>query len=225
VGSRIVVAKGDRTGFDVFDPTGNKVGTVPATAAGAAAGDSSGGWLVTANDTLTRVDAAGRPAGQPVQLPNKSIASIAVGGGSLWVLEGRGTLSRLDPATGEVTGSVDVQVSQGLQVVWTRGAAFVASADYDLKRVDSATMKVTAVLAGHRGWSFQVLTVAADGSLWTEPAKGAIAQVDDKTLGVITFTSAFPNDREGGAFGAAISGDRVFLTDGDAATLHSFPLS
>jgi streptogramin lyase len=223
VGSRVVVVNGAGTAYDVFDATGRQVGTVPAEQARGAAGDASGGWLITGAHAVTRVSAEGTPTGLVATLPSSHlIIGVATGGGALWVLDVDGTLYRVDAQTGAVTDSAQVVLGDPLQVVWTQGAVFISTTRYEVTRVDTTTLKATDVLNGNRAGSFQLLTVGTDGSLWTNPAKGAVAELDAATLTVKRYVQVFPGGVQGGAFGLAVTADRVFLSDGETRTLHSF---
>jgi hypothetical protein len=225
VGNAILVANARGTAYVVFDASGKRRGTIPAKVAAFGTGDPTGGWIQTSQTAIARVDASGSRILRSITIPGIEVGAMASAGGSLWVVDSTGSrVLRVDPQTGRSTGEVGVPGVSLLQVVATRGAVFVSSDDYNVRRIDPAQLRVTALLKGDPGSAWPILTVAANGDLWVEPAKGAMAKVNTETLHPERFVTLFRNDRAGGNFGIAVTADRAFITDGDSLTLYSFPL-
>lgn len=213
-----------RDGYVVLDHNGKQTGFIPATAAGAGAGDASGGWVQTDIDQVAQIDSSGRPTGTRVRLPDQSISAIGVGAGAVWVGSVTGELYRLDDATGKITGKFTLP-GQPVQVLATDTSVYVATQGYQLLRLDPHTLHVTAVNDNKVTISsWDEIALGPDGSLWIAPDQRGVAQLDPMTLDVLRSVQLSKASRAGGAYGLGLVGGRMFVGDGDNHRVVSFPL-
>ena len=212
-------------GYVVLDRTGRQTGFIRVSTAGAGGGDATGGWVQTDFDRIAQVDRSGRLTGTRVRLPDQSISSITSGAGSVWVGSITGELYRLDPATGRVLAKAATP-GEPLQVAVANSAVYVATDRYQLLRLDPTSLKVTAVSQNNvRPGALDQIALGSDGSLWVAPDQRGVAQLDPVTLEVVRSVQVSKASRDGGNYGIALVGGRVFVGDGDNNRVVSFPAS
>jgi streptogramin lyase len=225
VGQNILVAikTGPTAGFAVFDPAGQRVGTLNTGDSVGSVGDASGGWVTTQPNQIGQTDMTGEHITKRITLPpTVSTVGLATGDGLVWAIDGAGRqLLRIDPRSGTVTARTSLP-SVPVQVAFTGGAVYVASQDFSLRRIDPSTMQITAAILSKTTDSWPFIAESTDGSLWVQPAKGAIDQLNPTTLHTLRAVRLFPNNRGGGTFGALVTGSRVYVTNGDTKRLYSF---
>jgi streptogramin lyase len=225
VGEHILVATktGATRGFAVFNSADQRVGTLATSDTSGSTGNASGGWVTTKPNQIGQVDATGEHITRRITLSSTaSIVGLASGDGSVWAIDEAGLqLLRINPNSGTVDGRASLP-SVPVQVAFTGKAAYVASMDFSLRRIDPATMQTTAVIDSNNNDAWPFIAQSTDGSLWVQPAKGAIDQLNPTTLHTLRAVKLFPNNRGGGTFGALVTGSRVYVTNGDTNRLYSF---
>lgn len=225
VGQHILVALGGASsaGFAVFNPAGHRVGTLKTGSSSGSTGDANGGWVTTQGNQIGQVDTTGEHITKRITLPSTvSTIGLATGNGSIWAIDEAGRqLLRVDPTSGAITARTSLP-SVPVQVAFMGGAAYVASQDFSLRRIDPATMRITAAILSKTTDAWPFIAESTDGTLWVQPAKGAIDQLDPTTLRTLRAVTLFPNNRGGGTFGALVTGSRIYVTNGDTNELYSF---
>jgi hypothetical protein len=210
-----------------FNAAGQQIGSIPVAQVGLGAGDSTGGWLLSATDAISQIDASGTKIVKTVTVPGAKIGGIAVGGGSVWVADqSQNRLLRVDPASGTITGSAAVGsvVDEFLPIAYSNGAVYVPTQDYVLRRFDATTMKLTAAVSTSGG-SWFVISVGSDGDIWAQSAQGVVDELDPATLATKRAIQLQPTLRDGGTYGVVATPTRIYQADGDDGYVLSFPLS
>jgi hypothetical protein len=224
VGNAIVVAVGSRGGYTVFSPTGQKIGTLSSTSPyGAVAGDPTGGWIATTRSEVAHIDVSGLKIDRRLPLPLKSITSLAVSPGALWVTDKTlDELVRINPSTGAITGRTHLAFPP-MEVRYINGAVYVSTSnDYGVHRINPTTMALTATTVGSTQGIWPLPLPSYNGQVWLQSLGGTITKVNPVSLRTVLTTRVF-KELTTQANGAVVGTNRIYVTDGEARQLYSYP--
>ena len=246
IGNDIAVPSenGAASAWLLMSPTGHPLASIPVTVTGLGAGDASGGWLQTDSGTVARLDAGATHFGRQVAIAGAQMSAFALGGGYFWVGDENSiALLQVDPNTGSTVHSYSIATGSSrlngivLQAIYSNGAVFVSSSvDFALRRIDVTTHSVTAITHSPTDGYWFLLAIAPDGSLWGESANGVVDHFNPATLAAQRVSRVFTpsgktprfgnrNQLDALGFGVTVTADHVFVTDGPAHKLYSYPLS
>jgi len=219
--------KHGHSGYLVYNSAGQPTGQfIPATTPGPGAGDATGGWAPLTNRTVGHVSASGRLT-QQFRVTQTAITAVGFGDGSLWVGSlGSSAAIRLDPVSGKVIARVRLG-GDPVQFLVTPTSVYATTDHFQIVRIDPVTNDVlaeaTAGIPIDRH-SFVFLAPAPNGNLWASPDQGGIVVLDPRDLTLIRGMQVYPDTRDGGISGLAVTTARVFLGDVDGTRTVSFPV-
>ena len=227
VGDRVVVASA--SGYDVFDRSGNKVGSIRTDLPGVVAGDADGGWAQLDSTTVVRLDASGNKSGAPIHLAKADsgtfVKGIAVAGGRLYVATSApNAVSRIDISTGDVVDTLKMDAVPAA-VLATDEAVYVPTETYEMYRLDPGLSGITAVSKNDIDLgSYFIPFIGPGNSLWATPNQGGIVELDPTTLRPLRSFELKRNHDPGWNFGGAVTRDRAFIGSVRVGAVLSIPL-